>query len=400
MLRKSRFFDFLMRDAQAGFEGYMAVSTEDQHYIEWNGFVLPNDYGNAEFEYMALRNSCAIFDVSPLRKIRIHGSGAGAFLDRLVTRPVSHLAEMRANYVVFCEDSGALKDDAILYKLADDEFLLMPSDIDHSPYFESLRRRFMIEGVAFTECTDAWAGLAIQGPRSATVLHRMGLVGVEHLKPFAVKDFEWAEGLIRISRVGFTADLGYECWFNPEMADEIIRGIQRARVSLGIEIPGYGLDALQACRLEGGFIVAGWDCSTELDPQPGFERSPFELGLGWLVDLDAVDFIGRDALLEQREIGQRFTLRCFTTSQAVHIDDGQVLHAGADVNSTPIGSVNSSCWSWGLQKTIGNASLQMACSDAHEAWLFSQGQAVKLELARGPLIDLKHRSVVPALIDC
>ena len=66
---------------------------------------------------------------------------------------------------------------------------------------------------------------------------------------------------------------------------------------MDIALPGYGLSALQACRLEGACIVAGWDCSTEVDPQPGFERSPFELGLGWLVNLEAGDFIGRDAFL-------------------------------------------------------------------------------------------------------
>ena len=96
MLKKSIFFDFLNRRAGTNFESFMAGSTEDEHYINWNEFVLPHDYGNAEAEYTAIRNSCAVFDVSPIRKIRVAGADAGAFLDRLLTRPVSGLPTMRA----------------------------------------------------------------------------------------------------------------------------------------------------------------------------------------------------------------------------------------------------------------------------------------------------------------
>ena len=80
----------------------MATSVADEHYINWNEFLLPSDYGDAAAEYAAIRNSCALFDVSPIRKIRVQGNGAGAFFDRLLTRPVSQLAGMRAAYTIFC----------------------------------------------------------------------------------------------------------------------------------------------------------------------------------------------------------------------------------------------------------------------------------------------------------
>ena len=293
MLRKSTFFDFLNRRDETDFERFMAKSIEGEHYINWNQFVLPHDYGDAELEYLAIRNSCAIFDVSPIRKIRVRGAGAGAFFDRLLTRPVSDLPAMRATYTVFCNEDGTLKDDAILYKYTDDEYLLMPSDIDHSPYFASVCKRYAVENVSFEDCTDAWAGLAIQGPLSAAVLLAMGFEAVDQLKPFQVRDYDVDGGIVRISRMGFTADLGYECWFEPGLADAFMQCIESVKSSMEIELPGYGLSALQACRLEGGFIVAGWDFATELDPKPGFERSPYEVGLGWLVNLDSADFVGR-----------------------------------------------------------------------------------------------------------
>ena len=149
-LKKSVFFDFLNRRTETDFESFMAGSVEDEHYINWNQFVLPYDYGDGESEYFAIRNSCALFDVSPLRKIRVRGHGAGAFFDFLLTRPIGDLPAMRAAYTVFCNDDGSLKDDAILYKYDDDDYLLMPSDIDHSRYFESLCRRLGLSEVTFT----------------------------------------------------------------------------------------------------------------------------------------------------------------------------------------------------------------------------------------------------------
>ena len=159
MLKKSIFFDFLNRREETDFDRFMADSIEDEHYINWKEYVLPHDYGDAEAEYSAIRNNCAICDVSPMRKIQVRGRGAGVFFDHLVTRPVSNLPAMRATYTVFCNEDGSLKDDAILYKYADDDYLLMLSDIDHSPYFESVCQHFGIGEVSFTECTGSKVAL-------------------------------------------------------------------------------------------------------------------------------------------------------------------------------------------------------------------------------------------------
>jgi aminomethyltransferase len=182
-----------------------------------------------------------------MRKIRVSGLDASRFFDHLLTRPVRDLPVMRGTYIIFCNDDGSLKDDAILYKYADNDYLLMPSDVDHSHYFESVRKRFDLGNVSFTECTNDWVGLAIQGPRSAGALHAMGFVGIEQLAPFFIRDFKLDTGKVKISRMGFTADLGYEMWFAPGLAESVMNKVRAARAEMGIELPGYGLDALQVC---------------------------------------------------------------------------------------------------------------------------------------------------------
>ncbi len=397
MLKKSPFFDFLNRRSEPSFEGFLATSVEDEHYISWNDFLLANDYGDAEFEYHAIRDSCAMFDVSPMRKIRVHGNGAGAFFDRLLTRPISALAPMLATYTVFCNTDGSVKDDAIVYKFADDDYLMMPSDVDHSPYFESLCERYDIQDVSFTECTQNWAGAAIQGPLSAAVMQQMGFDSVDELRPFEVREYYFAGGAISVARMGFTADLGYECWLSQSFVDDFTECIADVRTKMDIALPGYGLAALQACRLEGGFIVAGWDCSTEIDPQPGFERSPYELGLGWLVDLNGCDFVGKDALIEQNKKGPAYSLRYFSINADTRPSDGSKIYA-VDSDEV-IGSINCSSWSWGLRKTIGNASIKSEYRDQKHGRVSVDDEFVAVSIDPKPLLDLKRRNQVPAPIN-
>ncbi|MEH6605947.1 MAG: aminomethyltransferase family protein [Pseudomonadales bacterium] len=400
-MKKSAFFDFFNRRQNVDFDSFLADSKESDDYIDWNDYVLPQNYGNAEFEYQAIRQSCALFDVSPIRKFRIQGLAAGKFLDYLLTRPVSGASAMTGIYVAFCNADGSLKDDSILYKYANDDYLLMPSDMDHSPHFDVLRQQLGIQAadLSIVDCTDDWLGVAVQGPKSAGVLSTMGFAGVADLKPFEVRDYPLGQGEIRIARMGFTADLGYECWFTRDLQEQFEQAITAARATLGLEIPGYGLTALEACRLEGGFIVAGWDFSTEADPAPGFERSPYEVGLGWLVNLDGAAFVGRKALLEKRDRGHRYYLRNLQISDSRKPEDGAALYAEVDGEECLIGSISCSAWSWGLEAMIGNASIDSVFSDVRKAWTVIDGERLMARLSVGPQLNLERRNKVPADIE-
>ncbi|HJL61204.1 MAG TPA: aminomethyltransferase family protein [Pseudomonadales bacterium] len=395
-MKKSPFFDLLNRRAGKDFDDFLASSVLDQDYIDWNDFALPNDYGNAEEEYFALRNGCAIFDVSPMRKYRISGEEAGDFLDKMLTRPVSDAESNRGIYVIFCNEDGTLKDDSILYKFSEIDYLLMPSDIDHESYFKSLAERFHFHGLSIVDCTDQWQGVAFQGPHSAAVLHNMGYEGVDQLKPYEVRRFPFVKDQIHIARMGFTADLGYECWLRPELCREFMAKIESVRESMSIDLPGYGLSVLEACRLEGGFIVAGWDFATEVDSEPGFERNPFEVGLGWLVKLDAGDFVGRDALLNKKQEGSQYLIRSFQTADPRELEDGVAIYSNINNEEIAVGSVNCSGWSWGLERKIGNASILSDYINTKDHWIVLDGQPVEITLSRGSFLNLARRHQVPA----
>ena len=402
MLKESVFYKFLNRRKSVNLSAYLKSSEEDVDYINWNQFVLPNDHGDAEQEYLAIRHSCALFDVSPMRKYQIQGSGAGVFLDQLLTRPVSEATPMHGIYVAYCNEDGSLKDDSILYKYAEDDYLLMPSDIDHSAYFESLRRQWKIANLSIVECSGSLAGMAIQGPLSATLLKQMGFGGIELLKPFEVANYslegETAISSLKVARMGFTADLGYECWMGSGLSKAFEQRISLASHAMGITLLGYGLSALEACRLEAGFIVAGWDCATEADPEPGFERSPFELDIGWLVNLDAAAFVGRDALIKQKQEGGRFVRRSFKMGSALKPEDGADIWGKVDSQEILIGSINCSSWSWGLNNMIGNASIIRDYGELKQAWLVVDNNRLDITLSQGPLLSFERQKKTPAKI--
>lgn len=397
-MKKSVFFDFLNRSSDKTFDALLSFGEEGKDYIIWNEFLLPQSYGDAEREYHAIRKECAVFDVSPIRKIRISGTAANQLLDYVLTRSVSSSEEMTAIYVTYCNSDGTLKDDSILYKFSNEDYLLMPSDIDHSDYLELCRDILGISknDLRITECTDLWRGLAIQGPKSALVVNTLFEEDFSDLSPFEVREVSQFGIDAKVARVGFTADLGYEVWFDSNSTLAIQDRLEKARETLGLDIPGYGLAALEVCRLEGAFIVAGWDFSTEADPIPGFERSPFEVGLNWLVDLKKNDFVGKKSLLSQQANGNRFVLRQFELDRHLHLADGSPIYNVSGATKIEIGIINCSTWSWGLQKTIGNVSLKEKYQDVVSAVVDIHQDSYPLILRRGPFFNLPQRNATPA----
>lgn len=389
-MKRTPFFDLLNR--KRDFEAFIAEGQADIDYIDWNGYVVPHDFGDAEQEYHAIRNECALFDDSPLRKLRISGDDAGHLLDHTLTRAVSHTPIMRALYVIWCNDDGLLKDDGMLLKLSEGDYLLMPSDIDHSGWFRDRAMQLGLRDVVISDVTDESIGVAMQGPLSARAMWELGFDGIEQMAPQELRYLSLHGVDVLVGRMGFTGDLGYECWLAPEKRDGLIAAIGDVRERLGLGIPGYGLGALEACRLEAGFIVAGWDFATELDDAPGFDRTPFEVGLGWAVDLEGADFPGKQALQGLRRNSRR-VLRRFSTPAAGLPERLTLLDPERDVE---VGTVNCAAWSWGLEQTVGTASVTTDFAGLQQARAILGSNPVTVTLRRKPLVRLERNRQVPA----
>jgi aminomethyltransferase len=270
---------------------------------EWKGYLSADAFYDPDLEYFAIRNSTAVFDLTPMTKYRIKGADSLAYVDRLVTRDMQKIKPGRVAYAVWCDDQGQVIDDGTLFHLREGEYRLCSQE----RHLAWLAAAAIGLDVSIEEETDEIAALAVQGPTSFSVMRNLGLGGLEDLKPFGLMHFDFEGSELTVSRTGFTGDLGYELWIERAKAEPLWDAVFEAGKLHGIR--AIGTEALDLARIEAGFLTAGVDFLPATGTvRTGRSRSPFELGLDWLVDLKKPNFNGRRALAEEQRRGSTWRL--------------------------------------------------------------------------------------------
>jgi aminomethyltransferase len=273
------------------------LSQIDQ-FVPWAGYSTVDVFTTMEQEYFAIRNAATLYDLTPMVKYRVTGADAERYLNRLVTRDMRKLRAGRVSYVVWCNDDGHIIDDGTVFRFSDTDFRICTAERQLDWFLDSA----IGFDVRVEEITSQVAALSVQGPTSCYVLKKFGLAGVEQLKPFEFREFDASGRTLMVSRTGFTGDLGYEVWMRPEHALAIWDELMLAGRTRGIR--AIGSQALNLARIEAGFLMPNVDfISAEHTIRMHRERTPLELGLGWLVDLDKPHFNGRRALVRQKAAG-------------------------------------------------------------------------------------------------
>ena len=271
-----------------------ALSTTET-WTGWNTYKVARVVDKLSAEYFAVRSGCAVMDLTPMEKYRVTGKDAYAYLDRLLTRDISTLKPGRVTYVVWCDDAGKVIDDGTLFQFGEQDYRLCSQ---HHQLDWLLMSASGYDVQIETETHDV-AALAVQGPTSYSVLTAAGIDGLEQLKPFGIVDLHCGDIPVTVSRTGYTGDLGYEVWVEPQNALRLWDAI--FAVQGRYDIQPMGLDALEMVRIEAGFIMPGFDFNTaESTIRNGYDRSPYEVGLGWVVNLDKGHFTGRKALIAEK----------------------------------------------------------------------------------------------------
>ena len=320
---------------------------------EWKGYSSADALYCADIEYFAVRNACAVFDLSPMTKYRIKGSDSLAYIDRLVTRDMAKIRPGRVAYAVWCDDRGQVIDDGTVFHLREGEYRLCSQE----RHFAWLKTAAIGFDVSITEETADIAALALQGPTSFSTLCGMGIEDLGDLKPFGLMhvDFEGAE--LMISRTGFTGDLGYELWITPDKAEALWDALFEAGKLFGIR--AMGTHALETARIEAGYIAAYVDfLPADATVRTGRTRSPLELGLDWLVDFKKPNFNGRRALAREKRNGSTWRL------VKLDIDGNKPAHhsyvyARPKNNKSEIGFITSAVWSPVCKQNIALGSVRM-----------------------------------------
>ena len=326
------------------------AACELRQWEQWKGYASAIAYEDMELEYFAVRNATGVFDLTPMTKYRIGGSDAAAFLNRLMTRDVGKIRPGRVGYAVWCNDAGMVLDDGTLFHLSPGDYRLCAQE----RCLDWLLTSALGLDVTVIDETAEVAALAVQGPTSCAALRAMDLDGLEALRSFGLRHYPFDGGELMVSRTGFTGDLGYEVWVAPAHAEALWDALFAAgRNHL---IRPMGSAALELARIEAGFIQAGVDfVPAEQVVRHGRARSPFELGLGWLVDFDKGHFTGRSALLRERAQGSRFRFVRLDVEGNKPASDSFILNQRGQT----VGHATSAAWCPSAKRNVALASLEM-----------------------------------------
>ena len=265
-----------------------------QNWRAWSGYLVASSYDVLhDYEYHAIRNSAALIDVSPLFKYEVRGKDALKLVNRVITRDAAKCAVGQALYTCLCDEEGKVIQDGTVFRVAEDHFRFHLADAS----LRWLKLNGMGMNVGIQEVSEQVAALAIQGPNSLRVLQEVVDIPLGELKFFRLTSAILATVPLLVSRTGYTGDLGYELWFSSEHAERIWDVLMEKGRGLGIK--PAGMLALDIARLEAGFILLEVDyIGAEKALIATQKYSPFEIGLGWTVDLKKENFVGCKALRE------------------------------------------------------------------------------------------------------
>jgi aminomethyltransferase len=346
---------------------------ESLNYRDWSGYYAVSAYEtHHEHEYNAIRNAAALIDVSPLYKYLLTGRDATRLVDRLITRDATKLAVGQVVYTPWCDEQGKVIDDGTVSRLGEQRYRWTAAD----PSLRWFMQNAVGLDVLIDDVSERVAALAVQGPTSGMLLQKVAEADVTSLKYFRVTGGTIAGVAVDISRTGYTGDLGYEIWMPWDQATRVWDALVSAGASF--DLRPAGMLALDVARIEAGLLLIEVDFfSSRKALIPAQQYSPYEMGLGRLVQLDKGPFVGQAALRKEHARGPDRQIVGMTLAW----EEVEVLyeklqmppHVPATASrsavpvyrgATQIGKATSTTWSPVLKKMIALATIERGSTEA------------------------------------
>ncbi|GIV54779.1 MAG: aminomethyltransferase [Candidatus Kapaibacterium sp.] len=311
--------------------------------VPFAGFEMPIHYPKGILhEHQVVRTAVGVFDVSHMGEFEISGPDALALVQRLTVNDAAKLSPGKAQYSAMCTPTGGIIDDLLVYRLEESRFMLVVNGACEQkdwPWISSHAEAF---DVHVRNVSDEINLLAVQGPRTIEALQPLTPIELASVPYYNFVQGTLADVPMIISRTGYTGELGFELYFRGDeaTAHAVWHAIMDAGAAWGIEPVGLG--ARDTLRLEKGYCLYGNDIDET--------TTPLEAGLGWITKLQKGDFIGREALLAQKERGIERKLVGFVVESERFIP-----RHGYTITSdgTPVGRVTSGSISPSLGVPIG-----------------------------------------------
>ncbi|HIP32784.1 MAG TPA: glycine cleavage system aminomethyltransferase GcvT, partial [Crocinitomicaceae bacterium] len=262
--------------------------------VPFAGYNMPVQYEGVKAEHITVREGVGVFDVSHMGEFLISGPNALDLIQKVSSNDASTLIIGRAQYSCMPNGKGGIVDDLIIYKIKDEEYLLVVNASNIQKDWDWISSHNSFEAT-MRDLSEDYSLLAIQGPKAVEAMQSLTSIDLSEIKyyHFEVADFAGIEYAI-ISATGYTGSGGFEIYCKNDEVQQIWAKVLEAGAEFGIK--PVGLAARDTLRLEMGFCLYGNDIDDT--------TSPLEAGLGWITKLKKdADFIDKDFLIQQKEAG-------------------------------------------------------------------------------------------------
>jgi aminomethyltransferase len=305
--------------------------------VPFAGWHMPIEYAGVVGEHMGVRTSAGLFDVSHMGEIEVTGSDALSLVQRVTTNNAAKLAMNQAQYSALVYPEGTFVDDLLVYRFATDHFFLCVNASNVEKDFEYVRSHAR-GNVEVRDTSAEYAQIALQGPKAISILQKMTAIDLQSVKYYWFRRLDLAGEPVIAARTGYTGEDGFEIFCRPEKAASLWN---RIREIGGDHVTLAGLGARDTLRLEAKMVLYGNDID--------HTTTVLEADLEWIIKWDKGDFIGRNALWNQKENGLDRKLAGFEL-----LDRGIARHGyDAFVGDKKVGSVTSGTYAPYLKKAIG-----------------------------------------------
>lgn len=344
-------------------------------FAPFGGWEMPLEYagGGVLKEHTAVRTGVGVFDVSHLGKARITGPGAADFVNSCLSNDLGRIAPGKAQYTLCCDDAtGGVVDDIIAYLHDGDHVFLVPNAANTAEVVRRLRAAAP-DGVVVTDEHEAYAVLAVQGPRSAELLGALGLPTEHDYMSFSTASLQGVE--LTVCRTGYTGELGYELVVPAVDALAVWDALFAAGAAY--ELRACGLAARDTLRTEMGYPLHGQDLSLDI--------TPVQARSGWAVGWDKPAFWGRDVLRAEKAAGPARTLRGLEAVDRAIPRPGMAVYAG----DKQVGTITSGTFSPTKKQGIALALIDTdpKLPDGETLEVDIRGRRAQMRLTRPPFVE-------------
>jgi aminomethyltransferase len=379
------------------------------NYREWSGYYTVSVYEvHHEHEYNAIRNACALIDITPLYKYLVTGQDATKLVNRVITRDIKKVAVGQVIYCCWCDEQGKVIDDGTITRLEENKYRWTAAD----PSLRWFRQNALNMDAQIEDISERTAALALQGPTSGTLLKSVAEADIANLKYFRMTSGKIAGVPVDISRTGYTGDLGYEIWVPWSDAVKVWDALMDKGKQF--DIHAAGMLALDVARVEAGLLLIEVDYSSSKKALISSQKySPYELGFEKMVHLQKENFVGKAALERDHKQGvprqligleidwnevearyDKFGLSPAAPSQASRVPVPLYLEG------KQVGKATTTTWSPVLKKLIALASVDTAHAKLGtklqmEITIEAMRQNVTAQVVKLPFFNPARKTAVP-----